>query len=110
LNLSNLQLPYQQAFAAGAGGLVALVIIAALQLTGHDLGFAADGALIVFLPPLLAKIVPPSQQDVLKHINDEIAQAGVLVGKLTAASDQSAPPTDAAKALAAKVPASTPAP
>ena len=35
----------------------------------------------------LATFVPASDQDILARVNDTIAQAGTLVGKLTPASD-----------------------
>jgi hypothetical protein len=102
MDLSKLQLPSQKEFGAGAGGILAFLIILALHVTNHDMGDAFDAALVTLLPAIVAKIVPPSKQDVLNHINDEIAQAGVIVGKLTAASDQNAPPTPAAVDLAAR--------
>ena len=100
--LQSLQLPSQKEWAAGVGGLLAFAIISLSRLAGYDLGDAVDSALIVFLPALVAKVVPPSQQDVLAHVNDTIAQAGTLVGKLTPASDSTAPMTRAATALADK--------
>lgn len=99
----NFQLPNQKEWAAGIGGLIAFGIIAGLTAIGHDPGDVVDGALITLIPGLIAKFTPASDQDVLKRVNDTIAQAGTIVGKLTPASDSTAPVTPAAQALAAKV-------
>jgi hypothetical protein len=104
MNLSGLQLPSQKTWAAGVGGILGWSISLALHAFLHiDLGGQGDAALVTILAIALVKLVPPSKQDVLVHINDEIAQAGVIIGKLTPASDQAVPPTPAAKQLAAKV-------
>lgn len=100
--LQALQIPSQKEWAAGVGGLLAFAIIAVSRWSGYELGDAIESGLIVLLPALIAKLVPPSQQDVLAHVNDTIAQAGTLVGKLTPASDSTAPMTRAATALADK--------
>lgn len=102
--LSSLQLPNQKEWAGGVGGLLAFGIIAGLKYFSHvDLGEAANGAIITLLPLILVKLVPASDQDILAHLNDDIAQAGTIVGKLTAASDSGTTPTPKAEALAAKV-------
>ena len=103
MDLSKIQLPGQKAWAAGIGGIIGWLISLALNNWLHfDLGDQGTAAVTLLVGMLLTAIVPPSKQDVLKHIDDEIAQAGVILGKLTAASDQNAAPTPAAKALAAK--------
>lgn len=102
--LSNIQLPSQKAWAAGVGGILGWAIGLALKLwLNIDLGDQGNAALATLLAILLAHLVPPSQQDVLAHVNDDIAQAGTLIGKLTPASDSTAPVTPAAANLAAKV-------
>lgn len=101
--LQNLQLPNQKEWAAGVGGLLAFAIIAIARMAGYSLGDGLESALIVLLPALVARLVPPSDQDVLKRVNDTIAQAGTLVGKLTPASDSTQPMTHAAVQLADKV-------
>lgn len=98
-----MQLPSQKEWAAGVGGLLAFAIIVGFRLAGIDLGAGVEGGLIVILPAVIAKVVPPSDQDVLNHVNDTIAQAGTIVGKLTPASDSTAPVTTAAVKLADKV-------
>lgn len=102
--LTGLQLPSQKEWAAGVGGLLAFIVIAGLQHFGVTFGAEADaaldGALLVLLPAGVAKLVPPSDQDVLKHINDDIAQAGTMIGKLTPASDTGATLTPKAVSLA----------
>ena len=98
----NLQLPNQKEFAAGVGGLLAFGIILGLTAIGHDPGPVVDGAMITLIPGLIAKFTPASDQDILAKVNDTIAQAGTIVGKLTPASDSTAPVTPAARALAAK--------
>ena len=107
MSLPNFQLPNQKEWGAGVGGLLAFVIIWALNHFGVTFGAQGDatlaGALVTLLPLAIAKIVPASDQDILHRVNDTIAQAGVLTGQLTAASDQAAPVTPAAAALAAKV-------
>jgi len=95
-------IPNQKEWGAGAGGLLAFAIIGAFRVTGHPLGDAVETALVVALPPIVAKLVPPSAQDVLRHVNDTIAQAGTILGKLTPASDSTAPVQPAAAALANK--------
>lgn len=99
----NLQLPNQKETAAGVAGLIAWAIMIGLSYVGISVPVEAQGGIVALVAAIVAKIVPASDQDVLHRVNDTIAQAGVLVGKLTAASDQAAPPTPAAKALAAKV-------
>lgn len=104
MNLSNLQLPNQKEWAAGIAGLVTWLILLGLSYAGIDVPAAAQGGIVALVAAGIAKYVPASDQDILKRINDTIAQAGVIVGKLTPASDQNAPPSDAAKALAAAAP------
>jgi uncharacterized membrane protein (Fun14 family) len=97
----NLQLPSQKAFAAGAGGIIGWAIGYALKTwAGIDIGDQGNAALATLLAIILAHVVPPSDQDVLNRVNDTIAQAGTIVGKLTPASDSGAPVTPAAQALA----------
>lgn len=81
--LGALQLPSQKEWAAGLGGLVAFGIIAVCNYLGHPLGDETDSLLVVVLPPLISKLVPPSATDVLTHVNDAIVEAGVIAGKLT---------------------------
>jgi len=106
------QLPSQKECAAGVGGILAFAIILGLHLCGISFGAAADasldGALVVLLPAAIAKLVPPADVDVLNHINDDIAQAGTLIGKLTPASDSDAPASAVAIALAATVTGAAP--
>jgi hypothetical protein len=103
VNLSNIQFPSQKAWGAGVGGMLGWAIGLALKTWANiDIGEEGNAALATLLAIILAHAIPPSKQDVLKHVNDEIAQAGVIIGKLTPASDQAAPPTAAAQALAAK--------
>jgi hypothetical protein len=81
--LGALQLPSQKEWAAGLGGLVAFGIIALSNYLGHPLGDETDSLLVVVLPPLISKLVPPSAADVLTHVNDAVVAAGVIAGKLT---------------------------
>lgn len=81
--LGGLQLPSQKEWGAGVGGLLAFAIIAGCNHFGYPLGDETDSLLVVVLPALVAKIVPPSAQDVLTHVNDAIVEAGVIAGKLT---------------------------
>lgn len=102
MDWSKLQIPSQKETSAGVGGLLACAVIVAFAVTGHPLNTSIEGALIVLLPFVVSKVVPPSQQDVLRHVNDDIAQAGTLLGKLTAASDSTAPVSQTAVDLARK--------
>lgn len=81
--LGALQLPSQKEWAAGLGGILAFGIIAGCNHFGYPLGEETDSLLVVVLPALISKIVPPSAQDVLTHVNDAIVEAGVIAGKLT---------------------------
>lgn len=99
----NIQLPSQKEWAAGIAGLVTWGLLYGLSYAGIAVPEAAQPGIALLFAVIIARIVPPSQQDVLKHVDDTIAQAGVIIGKLTAASDQAAPASSAAKALAAKV-------
>lgn len=100
----NFQLPSQKAFAAGVGGIIGWGIGFALKTwLNIDIGDQGNAALATLLAIILAHVVPASDQDVLNRVNDTIAQAGTIVGKLTPASDSTAPVTPAAQALAAKV-------
>lgn len=81
--LGALQLPSQKEWAAGLGGILAFGIIAGCNHFGYPLGDETDSLLVVVLPALISKIVPPSAQDVLTHVNDAIVEAGVIAGKLT---------------------------
>lgn len=82
--LGALQLPSQKEWAAGLGGILAFGIIAGCNHFGYPLGDETDSLLVVVLPALISKLVPPSAQDVLTHVNDAIVEAGVIAGKLTA--------------------------
>jgi hypothetical protein len=81
--LGALQLPSQKEWAAGLGGILAFGVIAACNHFGYPLGDETDSLLVVVLPPLISKLVPPSAADVLTHVNDAIVEAGVIAGKLT---------------------------
>lgn len=81
--LGALQLPSQKEWAAGLGGLLAFGVIVGMKYLNLPVSDETETLLVVVLPPLIAKLVPPSDQDVLAHVNDDIAQAGVAVGKLT---------------------------
>lgn len=81
--LGGLQLPSQKEWAAGLGGLLAFGVIALASYLHYPLSDETETLLVVVLPPLIAKLVPPSEQDVLKHVNDGIVEAGVIAGKLT---------------------------
>lgn len=81
--LGALQLPSQKEWGAGIGGLLAFGIIAGCNHFGYPLGDETNSLLVVVLPALVAKIVPPSAQDILTHVNDAIVEAGVIAGKLT---------------------------
>jgi hypothetical protein len=98
----NLQLPNQKEWGAGVGGLLAFAVILGFQAFGIQLNEAIDAGLITLLPGVVALVTPASDQDVLKRVNDTIAQAGTIVGKLTPASDSTVPPSPAAQALADK--------
>lgn len=95
--------PNNKEYNAGAGGILACIVIGVFAYFGHDLGPTVDSALIVIFPTIIAKITPASDQAILLGVNDDIAQAGTLLGKLTPASDSSAPVTLAAVALKNKV-------
>lgn len=97
-----LQLPNQKAFAAGIGGIATWAIVAGLGYFGIVVPPAEQTGIVGLVTLALATFVPASDQDILKGINDDIAQAGTIVGKLTPASDSTVPPTPAAKALATK--------
>lgn len=81
--LGGLQLPNQKEWAAGVGGLAAFGIIAAFQYFGVTLSDTVDTLLVVALPPIISKLVPPSLQDTVSHLNDEVVAAGVAVGNVT---------------------------
>lgn len=81
--LGGLQLPNQKEWAAGLGGILAFAIIAGCNHFGYPLGDETDSLLVVVLPALITKLIPPSEQDVLKHVNDAVVAAGVIAGKLT---------------------------
>jgi len=106
MTFPNFQLPNQKEWGAGIGGILAFLAIAALQYFHVSFGAqgdaSIDGALLVFFPWFVAKLTPASDQDTLKSVNDTIAQAGTIIGKLTPASDSTAPVTPAAASLAAK--------
>lgn len=98
-----LQLPNQKQWAAGLGGLLSFAIDYGFFLAGHPLPVPVDAALLTALPPIIAALVPPADVDVLRHVNDTIAQAGTILGKLTPASDSAQPVTTNAQALAVKL-------
>lgn len=102
----SLQLPFSpKDYSAGVGGLLAGGIVwgaqTFLHLDSADC-ITLGGLLLLVLPPVITRFTPPGDQLVLQHINDDIAQAGTILGKLTPASDSAAPITPAAAALAAK--------
>lgn len=103
----NFQLPFSpKDYAAGVGGLASGLIVFVVRAIFHlDDGdcVTLGGLLLLVLPPVITRFTPPGDQLVLRHINDDIAQAGTILGKLTPASDSAAPITPAAAALAAKV-------
>jgi len=103
LNLSNFQLPNQKEWAAGVAGLITWLILIGLTYAGINVPADAQGGIVALVAAIIARITPPADVDVVKHVNDDIAQAGTIVGKLTPASDSTAPVSPDAKALAAKV-------
>ena len=100
MNLFNIQLPSQKETAAGVAGLIVWAACWGLSFAGIVVPIEAQTGLTLFVAVIVAKVVPASDQDILHRVNDTIAQAGTIVGKLTPASDSTAPVTAAAQHLA----------
>ena len=98
----NFQLPNQKEWAAGIAGLITWLILLGLGYVGVSVPPDAQGGIVAIVAAIIAKLTPPADVDMVKRVNDDIAQAGTIIGKLTPASDSTAPPTPAAQALAAK--------
>lgn len=103
MKLPNFQLPSQKEWAAGVGGLLAWAVCWGLSFAGINVPIDAQPGIVIVCSMIVAKLTPPSEVDVVRHLNDTIAQAGTLLGKLTPASDSPNPPSTAAATLAAKV-------
>lgn len=103
MNLSKIQLPNQKEWAAGIAGLVTWLILLGLGYAGVSVPVEVQTGITGLVTVLIAKLVPASDVDIVKRVNDTIVQAGTAIGNLTPASDSTQPPTAAAKALAAKV-------
>jgi len=102
LNLSKLQLPNQKEWAAGIAGLITWLILIGLTYAGVSIPADAQGGIVALVAAVIAKLTPPADVDVVKRVDDTIAQAGTIIGKLTPASDSTAPVSSDAKVLAAK--------
>lgn len=98
----NFQLPNQKEWAAGIAGLITWLILLGLGYVGVNVPVDAQGGIVAIVAAIIAKLTPPADVDVVKRVDDTIAQAGTIIGKLTPASDSTVSPTPAAQALAAK--------
>lgn len=99
-----MQLPSQKAWGAGLGGIIGWGVGVGLnQFFQIDIGEGGIGAIATLMAIIFAHFVPPADQDVLAHVNDTIAQAGTIIGKLTPASDSLVPPSIDARVLAGRV-------
>lgn len=92
-------------YAAGLGGIIAGAItwgaVTLLHLSATD-AITLGGVLVAVIPPIITRFTPPGDRLVLQNVNDTIAQAGTILGKLTPASDSTQPPSTKAVALADK--------
>lgn len=98
----NFQLPNQKEWAAGIAGLITWLILLGLGYVGLNVPPDAQGGIVAIVAAIIAKLTPPADVDVVKRVDDTIAQAGTIIGKLTPASDSTAPVSTDAKVLAAK--------
>lgn len=78
-----MRMPTQKEYAAGVGGLLVwLLVIALKHFWNIDIPADAEGALIGGVTILIAKLVPLTDQDILDGLNNDIAHAGVIMGKV----------------------------
>lgn len=100
--LQNVELPNQKEWSAGIAGLITWGIMIGLNYAGITIPAEAQPGIVALVAAIVAKLTPPAQVDVVKHLNDDIAQAGTIVGKLTSASDSTQPVSLQAQAIADK--------
>ena len=64
--------PDRKIMASGLAGILAWAVMQALAFSGHPMPAEAQALLVTLITTAMGYIVPPSQRDIVKRLNDEL--------------------------------------